>query len=81
MSEFEASAEVIEQAALSCARNMEKLFGGVDEAIAALESDPVAMAQMLMADFIKTQKKLRLAVHMNPIPFCRMVLSEVQTAA
>lgn len=77
MSNIEASQEVIENAAQACANKLAKLFGSVEDAIAALEADPVAMAQIAMSDFIKDQRQMTLAVHMNPLAFSRIVLGEV----
>jgi hypothetical protein len=81
MTAFKASQEVVDNAAQSCANNLAKLFGGTEEAIAALEADPVAMAQILMADFIKAQRHMTLQVHMNPRAFSRVVLDQIERAA
>jgi hypothetical protein len=78
MSNLEASQEVIEHAAQACANKLTKLFGSIDGAIAAIEADPVTMAQIAMSEFIKDQRKMTLAAHMNPRAFARVVLSQAK---
>lgn len=77
-SAFEASDEVVNEAAASCARLLEKWFGGVDEAIAALEADPVDLADLAMRSHIKFQREMSLRVHMEDHKFARSVLHEIK---
>lgn len=58
---FEASDEVVNEAAASSARLLEKWFGGVDEAIAALEADKVDLADLAMRGHIKQRKEMTVA--------------------
>ena len=74
---FEASDEVVNEAAASCARLLEKWFGGVDEAIAALEADQVDLADLAMRGHIKQRKAMKVATHMNIHAFSRAVLEQV----
>lgn len=74
---FEASDEVVNEAAASCARLLEKLFGGVDEAIAALEADPADMADLVMRSYIKQRQAMTVRAHMNIQAFSREVLEQV----
>jgi len=74
---FEASDEVVNEAAASCARLLEKWFGGVDEAIAALEADPADMADLALRSHIKQRKAMTVSAHMNIQSFSREVLGQV----
>ena len=74
---FEASDEVVNEAAASCAKLLEKWFGGVDEAIAALEADPVDMADLALRIHIKQRKAMTVSAHMNIQSFSRLVLGQV----
>ena len=74
---FEASDEVVNEAAASCARLLEKWFGGVDEAIAALEADQVDLADLAMRGHIRQLKAMTVATHMNIHAFSREVLEQV----
>ena len=76
-SDFEASEEVVVEAAASCARLLEKWFGGVDEAIAALEADPADLADLVMRSHIKQRHALTVKTHMNIQAFSREVLGRV----
>lgn len=76
-SEFEASDEVVSEAAASCARLLEKWFGGVDEAIAALEADQVDLADLSLRSHINQRKAMTVSVHMNIHAFSREVLQQV----
>ena len=74
---FEASDEVVNEAASSCAKLMEKWFGGVDEAIAALEADQVDLADLALRSHIKQSKAMTISAHMNIQGFSREVLGQV----
>lgn len=78
---FEASDEVVNEAAAACARKLAKLFGGVDEAIAALEADPADLADLAdlaMREFIKDRRQMTLKVHMNPQAFSHQILNLIK---
>lgn len=77
---FEASDEVVNEAAASCARMLEKWFGGVDEAIAALEADPADpadLADLSLRNYIRQRKAMTVSVHMQNRAFSREVLRQV----
>ncbi|MBD8258304.1 hypothetical protein IFT96_23315 [Pseudomonas fluorescens] len=74
---FEASDEVVNEAAASCARLLEKWFGGIDEAIAALEADQADMADLALRSYIKQRKAMTVTAHMNIQRFSREVLGKV----
>ncbi|KIQ57770.1 hypothetical protein [Pseudomonas fluorescens] len=74
---FEASNEVVSEAAASCARLLEKWFGGVDQAIAALEADPADMADLVMRSHMAQRKAMTVKAHMNIQAFSREVLARV----
>jgi len=74
---FEASDEVVNEAAASCARLLEKWFGGVDEAIAALEADQADMADLALRSHIKQRRAMTASAHMNIQRFSREVLEQV----
>lgn len=74
---FEASDEVMNDAAASCARMLEKWFGGVDEAIAALEAAPAEMADLAMRSHNKQRQAMTVSAHMNIQRFSRKVLEQV----
>ena len=74
---FEASDEVVNEAAASCARQLEKWFGGVDEAIAALEADHADMADLAMRSHIKQRQAMTVKAHMSLQAFSREVLEQV----
>ena len=74
---FEASDEVVNEAAASCARLLEKWFGGVDEAIAAIEADPADMADLALRNHIKQRQSMTVSAHMNIQRFSREVLERV----
>jgi len=76
-SAFEASDETVSEAAASCARLLEKWFGGVDEAIAALEADPADLADLVMRSHIKQRRDMTVKTHMNIQAFSREVLGQV----
>lgn len=78
VSMFEASDEVVNEAAASCARKLAQLFGGIDEAIAALEADPADLADLAMREFIKDRRQMTLKVHMNPQAFSRQILNLIK---
>lgn len=75
---FEASEEVVNEAAASCARKLAKWFGGIDEAIAALEADPADLADLALRDVIKDRRQMTLKVHMNPQAFSRQILNLIK---
>lgn len=75
-SAFEASDEVVNEAAASCARLLEKWFGGVDEAIAALEADPADMADLARRSHLKQRHDMTVKAHMNIQAFSREVLEK-----
>lgn len=70
--------EVVSEAAAFCARKLAKLYGGIDEAIAALEADPVDLADLAMRDFIKDRRQMTLKVHMNPQAFSRQIFNLIK---
>lgn len=74
---FEASDEVVNEAAAACARRLAKWFGGVDEAIAALEADPADLADLALRDYMQWLRQMRLKVHMNPDAFSRVLLQMI----
>ena len=74
---FEASDEVVNEAAASCARLLEKWFGGVEEAIAALQADQVDLADLALRSHIKQRKAMTVSAHMNIQGFSREVLGQV----
>ncbi|WP_439851127.1 hypothetical protein ACTACG_07220 [Pseudomonas syringae] len=74
---FEASDEVVNEAAASCASLLEKWFGGVDEAIAALEAGPADMADLSMRSHIKQRQAMTVSAHMNIHALSREVLERV----
>lgn len=74
---FEASDEVVSEAAASCARLLENWFGGVDEEIAALESDPADMTDLAMRSHMAQRKAMTVKAHMNIQAFSREVLGKV----
>ncbi len=74
---FEASEEVVNEAAASCARLLAKSFGGVDEAIAALEAHPADMADLALHGHIKQRRAMTVSAHMNINAFSREVLGQV----
>ena len=76
-SAFEASDEVVNEAAASCARLLEKWFGGVEEAIAALQADQVDLADLALRSHIKQRKAMTVSAHMNIQGFSREVLGQV----
>ena len=75
--QFQAHQEVVDAAAAACARKLAKWFGSESEAIAAIEADLVAMAQIAMAAFIEEQRAMSVKVHMNPGRFSRQVLGQL----
>lgn len=76
-SAFEASDEVVNEAAASCARLLEKWFGGVDEAIAALEAGPTDIADLALRSHFKQRRAMTVSAHMNINAFSREVLGQV----
>lgn len=74
---FEVSDEVVNEAAASCARLLETWFGGVDEAIAALDADQVDMADLALRSHIKQRRAMTVNAHMNINAFSREVLGRV----
>ena len=74
---FEASDELVNEAAASCARLLEKWFGGVDEAIAALEAGPADMTDLALRSHIKQRRAMTVSAHMNINAFSREVLGQV----
>ncbi|MGY2438585.1 hypothetical protein [Pseudomonas sp. SDO52101_S400] len=77
MSIFEASDDVVNEAASSCARLLERWFGGVDEAIAALEADPADMADLALREHIKQSRTMTVKAHMNIRAFSSEVLGKI----
>ena len=77
---FEVSDEVVNEAAASCAKLLEKWFGGVDEAVAALEADPADMADLAMRSHIKQRRAMTVSAHMNINAFSREVLGQAREA-
>lgn len=75
---FEASEEVINDAAASCARLLEKWFGGIDEAIAAVEAAPADLADLAMRSHIKQRHAMTVSAHMGIQAFSREVLGQVK---
>ena len=74
---FEASDVVVNEAAASCARLLGKWFGGVEEAIAALEADQADLADLALRSHIKQRKAMTVRAHMNIQGFSREVLGQV----
>ncbi|WP_143495472.1 hypothetical protein [Pseudomonas sp. PE-S1G-1] len=74
---FEASDEVVNEAAASCARLLEKWFGGVEEAIAALEAGPADIADLALRSHIKQRRAMTVSAHMSINTFSREVLGQV----
>jgi hypothetical protein len=74
---FEVSDEVVNEAAASCARRLAKWFGGIDEAIAALEAAPADLADLALRDHIKERRQMTVKAHMNIQAFSREVLEKV----
>lgn len=74
---FEAGDEVVNEAAASCARRLAKWFGGIKEAIAALEADPADLADLALRDHVKVRRQMTVRVHMNIQAFSRAVLGKV----
>jgi hypothetical protein len=77
VSVFEASNEVVNEAASSCAGLLEKWFGGVDEAIAALEADPADLADLVMRSHLKQRHAMAVSAHMNIQAFSREILAQI----
>lgn len=75
---FEASDEVVNEAAASCAKLLAKWYGGEEAAIAALTKDPVETAQIAMMGHMKFQREMTLRVHMQDHKFARSVLHEIK---
>ncbi|AQT08890.1 hypothetical protein H78_02216 [Pseudomonas protegens] len=75
---FEVSDEVVNEAAAACARKLGKWFGGVEEAIAALEADPADLTDLVMRDFIKERRQMTLKVYMNPQAFRHQTLKLIK---
>ena len=75
---FEASDELVNEAAASCARLLEKWFGGVDAAIAALEADPADIADLAMRSHMAQRKAMTVKAHMNINAFSREVLGLIR---
>lgn len=78
MSEFSVSQEVVDEAAASCARLLVKWFGGVEEAIQELQKDPVAMAQIAIAQHRDDVRHMSLRAHMRITDFSRLVCQEMK---
>jgi hypothetical protein len=78
VSAFEASDEVVNEAAASCANLLAKWFGGVDEAIAALEADPADLADLVMRSHIKQRRDMTLKAYMLDHSSSRLVLDQVR---
>jgi hypothetical protein len=78
ISAFEASDEVVNEAAASCANLLAKWFGGVDEAIAALEADPADLTDLVMRSHIKQRRDMTLKAYMLDHSFSRLVLDQVR---
>ena len=74
---FEASDEVVNDAAASCARLLEKWFGGVDEAIAALEADQVDLADLSLRSHLMQRRAMTVSAHMSIQHFSREILGQV----
>ena len=74
---FEASDELVNEAATSCAKLLEKWFDGVDEAIAALEADQAGLADLSLRSYIKQRQVMTVAAHINIRAFSREVLEQV----
>lgn len=78
MTDFGVNEQTVNDAAESCARRLAKWFGSPEEAMAAMEDDPIAMMEIALADFMKAQRALTLKVHMNPRPFARQCAELLQ---
>ncbi|WP_447775216.1 hypothetical protein [Pseudomonas chlororaphis] len=71
---FDVSDEVVNEAAASCARRLTRWYGGVEEAIAALEADPADLADLALRDHIKERRQMTVKAHMNIHALSRQVL-------
>lgn len=71
---FDVSDEVVNEAAASCARRLTRWYGGVEEAIAALEADPADLADLALRDHIKERQQMTVKAHMNIHALSRQVL-------
>lgn len=78
MTDFGVSEQTVNDAAEACARRLAKWFGSPEEAMAAMEDDPIAMMEIALADFMKAQRAMTLKVHMNPRPFARQCAELLQ---
>jgi hypothetical protein len=78
MNEFSVSDETLNEAAQACATRLAKWFGGIDEAIAELEADTVALTQVAIMDFRKAQQHMVLKAHMNPRAVARECLDLIK---
>ncbi|PUA41415.1 hypothetical protein C5U62_31760 [Pseudomonas protegens] len=75
---FETSEEVVNELAASCARKLAKWYGGIDEAIAALEADPADLGDLALRDVIKDQRRMALKVYMNPQAFSLQIFNLIK---
>lgn len=75
---FESSDEVVNEAAASCARLLEKWFGGIDEAIAALEVDPADIADLALRSHVQQRKAMTVSAHMRIRSFSAEVLGQLK---
>lgn len=78
MNEFNVSEQTLNEAAKACATRLVNWFGAEAEAIAELQKDPVAMAQIAMADFMQSVRKIAVRAHMNPNAFSRECLDLIK---
>ncbi|MBB1614498.1 hypothetical protein A9978_18845 [Pseudomonas sp. UMC65] len=77
---FEASDEVVNETAEACARKLERWYGGLNEAIAALEASPadlVDLADLALREHIKDLRSLALKIHMYPRVVDLLILSQM----
>lgn len=81
MADFGVSQEVVEESALACARILAEAFGSVEDAIAAIESDPVAMAQIAITEHSKRIKAMSVSAHMNISRFSAQVFHAIKESA
>lgn len=78
MNTFNASEEVVNEAAMSCATLLAKWFGGIEEAIAELEKDPANLADLAMRAHIEQRREMTIKAHMNITRFSRMCLNQIK---
>lgn len=72
---------VVLAACAGCVDRLVEWCGGEQEAIDAINDDPCAMMQIAIADWIKAQRKMALACHMNQGAAARYVYEIMKNRA